>query len=92
MGALNLGLNILGITIPSYIWIGILLIILGFMIATFIPVFGVKIGFIMIIAGLILTVGFTLIVELWKTEWFKILSISLGTLALVLVILKKPSR
>jgi drug/metabolite transporter (DMT)-like permease len=80
-------LEILGLSIPSYVWIGILLIILGLVIATFIPVIGQKVGILMVLLGLVLSVGFTVIKNLFEDPTFVAILIGGVTLVVVLWIL-----
>lgn len=77
-------LNLLGVTIQPYVWVGILLIIIGLLIAVFIPLVGQKIGVIMVILGLVLSVGFTMVANLFENTTF--VSILIGSIAFVTIL------
>lgn len=79
--------GLINFTIPTYLIIGIILIILGVLMGAFVPNVGKKLGIITFIVGLIMAVGFTLLAEWWKNDIFKITIIIIGTLVLIFFIL-----
>jgi len=85
-------INILGakaLCIQEYVIYGILLIFAGILIATFIQgQMGKKIGLSLIIIGLILSIGFSLIVSLWTNSVaFRYISIGAITFIVAMFIL-----
>jgi hypothetical protein len=80
-------LDLLGITIPEHLIIGIVLIIVGILIVSFLPETARKYGGAMVIIGLILAVGFELIANWWKNDVFKAVMIGVGAFIIIIAIL-----
>jgi len=80
-------LELLGISIPMYVWVGILLIIVGIMIGTFMPFYGREMGMVLVIVGLIMAVGFTMLKDLFNDPNFQIGAIIVVSFIVIIFIL-----
>jgi len=77
-------------TIPQNVFIGVLLIVVGVLIASFLPGEGKKYGGILFAVGLVLSVGFELIGSWWQNDVFKAFMIGIGALVMIVAILFSP--
>ena len=83
--------GLLEFTIPTYVIIGVILIIVGVLLGAFVPKVGKKFGTITFIVGLVLAVAFPVLGELWQSDLFKILVIAGGVFAVIIYILFSAS-
>lgn len=81
-------LEILGISIPTYVWIGLFLFLVGLVLAVYVPFIGKKSGLALTIIGLFLMVGISIFKSLWQNEiWFQITVIATVFIILITLIL-----
>ena len=75
--------------VASYVLYGILLFVVGIILASFMPLpAGKKLGLGLVIVGLIMAIGFSLIVELWQNSiGFQMAVYGAGAFIIVMIIL-----
>lgn len=78
-------LTLLGI--PTYIIVGIILILIGILLASFVPIIGKKIGAILVIIGIVMSVGFSYLSSLFQDTTFLIVTILFASLIFIIWIL-----
>ena len=79
--------GLINITIPEYIIVGVILMVVGLLIASFLPIHIRKYGLIMFGLGLIMAVGFRLVENWWQNDFFRIGILSLGVFGIMSIIL-----